>query len=64
MDLIAYIYTQNSIMFFRANRQYILAVKGIDAILRYGNNQLKINAIPVTENMIVISKNKASEFKK
>jgi len=49
-------------IFFRANRQYILSVKGIDEILRYGNNQLKIKTNP--ENSVIISKNKASEFKK
>jgi DNA-binding LytR/AlgR family response regulator len=49
-------------IFFRANRQYILSVKGIDEILRYGNNQLKIKINQ--ENNVIISKNKASEFKK
>lgn len=49
-------------IFFRANRQFILSVKGIDEIVRYGNNQLKIKTKP--ENSIIISKNKASEFKK
>jgi len=49
-------------IFFRANRQYILSVKGIDEILRYGNNQLKIKTNP--ENDVIISKNKVSEFKK
>ena len=48
--------------FFRANRQYILSVKGIDEILRYGNNQLKIKTKP--ENHVIISKNRASDFKK
>ncbi|NEW80017.1 MAG: LytTR family transcriptional regulator [Gelidibacter sp.] len=49
-------------IFFRANRQYILSVNGIDEILRYGNNQLKINT--KHHNSIIISKNKAAEFKK
>ena len=49
-------------LFFRANRQYILSVKGIDEILKYGNNQLKINTIQ--ENSVLISKNKVAEFKK
>jgi len=49
-------------IFFRANRQHILSVKGIDEILRYGNNQLKIKINP--EKSVIISKNKASEFKK
>jgi len=51
-------------LFFRANRQNILSVKGIDEILKYGNNQLKIITNPAVENTIIISKNKASEFKK
>ena len=51
-------------LFFRANRQNIISVKGIDEIFKYGNNQLKIElAIPNTE-AIIISKNKVSEFKK
>ncbi|MFK5880521.1 MAG: LytTR family transcriptional regulator DNA-binding domain-containing protein [Flavobacteriaceae bacterium] len=51
-------------LFFRANRQNILSVKGIDEILKYGNNQLKIITNPTTETPIIISKNKVSEFKK
>ena len=49
-------------IFFRANRQYIISVKGIEEILKYGNNQLKI--ITKHSEPIIISKNKASEFKK
>ena len=49
-------------IFFRANRQYILSLKGIDEILRYGNNQLKIKTKP--ESDVIISKNRASDFKK
>ncbi|MFH6602867.1 LytTR family transcriptional regulator DNA-binding domain-containing protein [Maribacter algicola] len=51
-------------LFFRANRQYIISVQGIDEILRYGNNQLKIRLNPPSSEAIIISKNKASEFKK
>lgn len=51
-------------LFFRANRQHIISVKGIDEILRYGNNQLKIQLNPTSIEPIIISKNKASEFKK
>lgn len=50
------------VIFFRANRQHILSVKGIAEILRFGNSQLKIKMKP--ENSIIISKNRASEFKK
>lgn len=49
-------------IFFRANRQHIISVKGIDEILKYGNNQLKIKTLK--GNSIIISKNKAAEFKK
>jgi len=51
-------------LFFRANRQFILSVKAIDEILRYGNNQLKIKTSPPSDDSIIISKNRASEFKK
>ncbi|MCM4167806.1 transcriptional regulator [Arenibacter sp. H213] len=50
--------------FFRANRQYIISVKGIYEIFKYGNNQLKIKLNPASSKTIVISKNKVSEFKK
>jgi len=49
-------------IFFRANRQYIISVQGIYEILKYGNNQLKIKT--AQNNSIIISKNKAAEFKK
>lgn len=50
-------------MFFRANRQFIIAISSIDKIVKYGNNQLKIIVNPNSEVDIIISKNKASEFK-
>jgi hypothetical protein len=58
------IYTElgNSI-FFRANRQFILSIKSIDKIIKYGNNQLKIEVFPNSAIDIIISKNKAAEFK-
>lgn len=49
--------------FFRANRQFIIAISAIDKIVRYGNNQLKILINPNSEVDIIISKNKAAEFK-
>lgn len=52
-------------LFFRANRQNIISVKGINEIFKYGNNQLKIKLNPSTsDNAIIISKNRVSEFKK
>ncbi|WP_188373336.1 LytR/AlgR family response regulator transcription factor [Winogradskyella haliclonae] len=50
--------------FFRANRQFIIAISSIDKIVKYGNNQLKILINPSSEVDIIISKNKAAEFKK
>ncbi|MEO9513580.1 MAG: LytTR family DNA-binding domain-containing protein [Flavobacteriaceae bacterium] len=49
--------------FFRANRQFIIAIAAIDKIVKYGNNQLKILVNPDSEVDIIISKNKAAEFK-
>ncbi len=54
----------NDLRFFRANRQYIIAITAIDKILQYGKNQLKIILKSETNDSIIISKNKASEFKK
>ncbi|MCD9622206.1 LytTR family transcriptional regulator, partial [Tenacibaculum maritimum] len=49
--------------FFRANRQYLLSIKAIDKIIKYGNSQLKIETIPKADESIIISKNKTAEFK-
>lgn len=58
------VYTQlNPSLFFRANRQFIISINAIDKILKYGNSQLKIVLITKTSDDIIISKNKASEFK-
>lgn len=49
--------------FFRANRQFILSIKAIEKIYKYGNNQLKVETNPKSPENIIVSKNKASEFK-
>src|SRR5690606_16103118 len=49
--------------FFRANRQFVLSIKAIDKIYKYGNNQLKVETNPKPPLSIIVSKNKASEFK-
>lgn len=49
--------------FFRANRQFIISINAIDKIYKYGNNQLKIEMSPISPIDILVSKNKASEFK-
>lgn len=50
-------------LFFRANRQFIISISAIDKIIRYGNSQLKIVLNSETPEEIIISKNKAAEFK-
>ena len=53
----------DSLLFFRANRQFIIGIKAIDKIIKYGNSQLKILLQSDAEVQIIISKNKAAEFK-
>ncbi|WP_397447109.1 LytR/AlgR family response regulator transcription factor [Polaribacter sp. R77954] len=53
----------NSSLFFRANRQFIISITAIDKIIKYGNSQLKIVLQSKTSEEIIISKNKAAEFK-
>lgn len=53
----------NSSLFFRANRQFIISITAIDKIIKYGNSQLKILLQSKTSEEIIISKNKAAEFK-
>jgi DNA-binding LytR/AlgR family response regulator len=50
-------------LFFRANRQFIISITAIDKIIKYGNSQLKILLHSKTSEEIIISKNKAAEFK-
>jgi DNA-binding LytR/AlgR family response regulator len=50
-------------LFFRANRQFIISITAIDKIIKYGNSQLKILVQSNTDVEIIISKNKAAEFK-
>ncbi len=53
----------NPKQFFRVNRQFVLSIKSINKIYKYGKNQLKIEVQPPAPDDIIISKNKASEFK-
>jgi hypothetical protein len=53
----------DNINFYRANRQVIIAVPAIEKIIKYGNSQLKILVQPNADIEIIISKNKAAEFK-
>ncbi|AXT49750.1 LytTR family transcriptional regulator [Aquimarina sp. BL5] len=49
-------------LFFRANRQFIISITAIAKIIKYGNSQLKI-LIKDADVEIIISKNKAAEFR-
>lgn len=51
-------------LFFRANRQTIVAIYAIDKIIKYGNSALKIEMQPVSEIDIIIGKNKVAVFKR
>lgn len=58
------IYTNlDTSLFFRANRQFIISITGIEKIIKYGNSQLKIVVQSNSNVEIIISKNKAAEFR-
>jgi two-component system, LytTR family, response regulator LytT len=50
-------------LFFRANRQFIIYVKAIDSIHPYFNNKLKLHLKPAIDVEVLISREKANEFK-
>lgn len=50
-------------LFFKANRQFIVAISAIEKITKYENSKLKIQVKPKSEIDIIIGKNKASAFK-
>jgi len=50
-------------LFFRANRQIIVAIHAIEKITKFGNSALKIQTNPESEIEIIIGKNKAASFK-
>jgi two-component system response regulator LytT len=49
--------------FFRANRQFILSNKSILDIHSWFNGKLKVKVNPATTEEVIISRDKASEFK-
>jgi two-component system response regulator LytT len=51
-------------VFFRANRQFILSLKSIIKIHNYGQQKLKVIVRPEPAREIIISKLKATQFKK
>lgn len=50
-------------LFFKANRQFVVAISAIEKITKYENSKLKIQVKPKSEIDIIIGKNKASAFK-
>ncbi|MBN1144519.1 MAG: response regulator transcription factor [Bacteroidales bacterium] len=51
-------------MFYRANRQFILSLQSIHKIHNYGQQKLKVVIKPDAAEGIIISKLKATQFKK
>jgi len=49
--------------FFRANRQFILSNKSIQDIHSWFNGKLKVKVVPSTTEEVIISRDKAAEFK-
>ena len=54
----------SSVDFYRANRQFIIQRSSIEDITFYFNGRLIVNILPKPEEKIIVSKAKATEFKK
>lgn len=50
-------------IFFRLNRQFIAQVKSIESVHPYFNGKLKIHLKPAVEEEVLVSREKASDFK-
>jgi two-component system LytT family response regulator len=50
--------------FFRANRQFVLNVKNIKEVHHWFNGKLKVTTNPIAETEIIISRERAADFKK
>lgn len=50
--------------FFRANRQFILDIHSVQQIHPYFNNKLKISVKPSSEEEVIVSRERASDFKR
>jgi DNA-binding LytR/AlgR family response regulator len=51
-------------LFFHLNRQFIVNINSIKTVNAYFNGKLKVEVIPVVNEEILVSREKASEFKK
>lgn len=55
--------TLDTRQFFRANRQFIVHAKAVESVHPYFNSKLKLHLKPAIEDEVLISREKASEFK-
>jgi len=51
------------VLFFRANRQFILHLRSIPVVHKYHNGKLLVELKPPTTEQVIISAEKAAEFK-
>ena len=49
--------------FYRANRQFIVSREEIESFIVWGDNRLQLQVKHPTEELILVAKNKAAEFK-
>jgi DNA-binding LytR/AlgR family response regulator len=49
--------------FFRANRQYLVHVKSVKDIHPFFNNKLKLTLHPAAEEDVLVSRERAADFK-
>ena len=54
----------SSVDFYRANRQFIIQRSAIENITFYFNGRLIVNILPKPDDKIIVSKAKATDFKK
>lgn len=50
--------------FFRANRQFIVDISAVQQIHNHFNNKLKLTLKPITEHEVLVSRERATDFKK
>lgn len=50
--------------FFRANRQFIVDISAVQQIHNHFNNKLKLTLKPASEHEVLVSRERATEFKK
>jgi two-component system, LytTR family, response regulator LytT len=51
-------------LFFRANRQYIVNIGSVQQIHPYFNSKLKLTLKPTTDDEVLVSRERATDFKK